>query len=104
MTKKRPRTSRREAEREAEKLAEGRTRLALLDQGGSWERPLRVDSASQIELRAESLRCPRCEGELRVHEHVARVVAGHSLRLVDARCKQCGARREVWFVIASELN
>lgn len=104
MTKKRPRTTRREAEREAEKLADARVRLALLEQGGSAERPMRVDSASQIELRVESMRCARCEGELRVHEHLARVVGGHALRMVDARCKRCGARREVWLVIASTLN
>lgn len=104
MTKKRDRTSRREAERAAEKLADARVKLALLEQGGSAERPIRVDSASQIELRVESMRCPRCEGELRVHEHVARVVAGHALRMVDARCKRCGHRREVWLVIASDLN
>lgn len=104
MTKKRARTTRRETERDALKLADARERLAKLEQGGSCERPMRVESASQIELRAEALRCPRCESELRVHEHVARVVGGQSLRMVDARCKQCGAQREVWFVIASDLN
>jgi uncharacterized protein with PIN domain len=102
--KKRDRTLRREAERDAEKLADARQKLALLEQGGSPERPIRVDSASQIELRVESMRCARCDGELKVHEHVARVVAGQSLRMVDARCKRCGTRREVWLVIAHDLN
>lgn len=104
MTKKRDRTVRREALRDAEKLADARQRLALLDQGGSAERPIRVQSASQIELRVESMRCPRCDGELKVNEHVARVAAGHSLRMVDARCKRCGTRRDVWLVIGSDLN
>jgi len=104
MTKKRDRTLRREAERDAEKLADAREKLSLLEQGGGWERPIRVDSASQIELRVESMRCPRCDGELKVFEHVARVVAGHALRMVDARCKRCRHRREVWLVIASDLN
>ena len=104
MSKKRDRTVRREAERDAEKLADARQRLALLEQGGSSERPIRVDSASQIELRVESMRCARCDGELKVHEHVARSVAGQSLRMVDARCKRCGTRRDVWLVIASDLN
>ena len=104
MSKKRDRSVRREAERDAEKLADARQRLALLEQGGSWERPIRVESASQIELRVESMRCARCDGELKVHEHVARNVGGHSLRMVDARCKRCGTRREVWLVIASDLN
>lgn len=104
MTKKRDRTVRREAERDARKLADAKEKLAALEQGGAPDRPIRVDSASQIELRVESMRCARCEGELRVHEHVARVVLGHSLRMVDARCKRCGTRREVWLVIASDLN
>ena len=104
MSKKRERTQRREAERDAEKLADAREKLARLEQGGSWERPIRVESASVIELRVESMTCARCGGELRVVEHVARVVAGQSLRMVDAKCKHCGTRREVWFVIASSLN
>jgi hypothetical protein len=104
MSKKRERTTRREAERAAEKLADARERLAALEPGGSWERPIRVESASQVEIRVESMHCPRCDGELRVKEHAARVVSGQSLRVVDAQCKRCGHRREVWLVIASDLN
>ena len=99
MSKKRDRTLRREAVRDAGKLAEAREKLARLEPGGSAECPIRVESASQVELRVESLRCPRCDGELRVHEHAARMVAGHPRRVVDARCKRCGRSREVWLTI-----
>lgn len=95
---------RREIERDARKLADAKEKLARLEQGGAADRPIRVDSASQVELRVESMRCARCDGELRVREHVARVEGGHALRMVDAFCKRCGAGREVWLVIASDLN
>jgi hypothetical protein len=102
--KKRPRTSKRESEREALKLADAREKLAGLEQGGAPERPIRVDSASVIEIRAESMRCPRCDGELKLDEHTAHVVDGLSVRKLAMRCKQCGAPRALWFVIASSLN
>jgi hypothetical protein len=90
---KRPRTARREQERALEKLAEARVKLARLEAGGDPARPLEVESASVIELRAESQRCLRCDGELRVHEHRA----GHAVREVELRCKRCGAPRLLWF-------
>lgn len=102
--KKRERTLRREAERDAEKLGDARERLAALEPGGSPERPIRVESASQVELRVESLRCPRCDGELRVNEHAAKTIRGLALREVDARCKRCAHRRDVWLVIARDLH
>ena len=104
MSKKRPRTARREIDRAEEKLAEARTKLARLEPGGSPALPIRVDSASVVELRVESMRCPRCDGELRVNAHEARKVSGTLLREVDARCKRCGTRRDVWLLIASDLN
>jgi hypothetical protein len=102
--KKRARTERREAARDSVKLADAREKLSQLEAGGAPGRPIRVDSASVIELRAESMRCARCEGELKVEEHTAHVVDGLSVRRVDARCKHCGTRRTIWFVIGHELN
>lgn len=102
--KKRPRTSRREAERDALKLADAKEKLSLLEAGGAPGRPIRVESASVIELRAESMRCPRCDGELKVEEHTAHVVEGLSVRKVATRCKHCGSPRTIWFVIGSDLN
>ena len=58
MSKKRPRTARREIDRAEEKLAEARTKLARLEPGGSPARPIRVyipftaGSAADIIMRA----------------------------------------------------
>jgi hypothetical protein len=102
--KKRARTDRRETTREALKLADAREKLSRLEAGGEAGRPIRVESASVIELRAESMRCPRCDGDLKIAEHTAHVVDGLAVRKVDTRCKHCGAPRTIWFVIGSDLN
>ena len=94
---KRPRTVRRELERDLAKLADAKEKLARLEPGGDPARPIEVPSASVIELRAESHRCARCDGELRVHEHRA----GHGTREVELRCKACGTRRVLWFRVAA---
>jgi hypothetical protein len=101
MAKRRPsaRTERRERERAAEKLVRDRERLARLEPGGAPERPIPVDSASQIEPHAVSMGCLRCEGDLRVDEHAAVSVDGASLRRVTLLCARCGSRRDVWFAI-----
>ena len=101
--KPRARTARREAERDAQKLADARTRLAFLEPGGAPERPIDVTSASQVEPRVESLSCPRCEGRLRVDEHRAGSVHGELLREVIAKCRACGAARTVWMRVRPPL-
>ena len=58
---KRERTLRRESARKAERLARNRERLFLLELGGSPERPIDVDSAAVVEIRARGVPCPRCE-------------------------------------------
>lgn len=104
MTKKpRARTLRREEARAREKLARDREKLARLEAGGSPERPVRLESASQVEVHARSLPCPRCGGELRVDEHVAQVVGEQRLRLARMSCPSCGARRDAWFRLAPAL-
>jgi hypothetical protein len=104
MTKKsRPRTERRAQERALEKLARDRDKLARLEAGGSPERPLVLESASQVEVHARTLRCTRCDGELRVDEHLARVVAGQRLRLARLTCPRCAAKRDAWFRLEPQL-
>ena len=88
---------RRELERDLAKLADAKEKLARLEPGGEPSRPIEVPSASVIELRAESYRCARCDGELRVHEHRA----GHGVREVELRCKGCGTRRVLWFRVTA---
>jgi hypothetical protein len=109
MTKKRPRTERRERERALDKLGRDRERLARLEPGGTPERPVVVESASQIEPHALAMSCLRCDGEERLDEHAAVTVPASGgagevrLRVTRLRCARCGARREVWFSIAPSL-
>lgn len=90
MTRKR--TARREAERAKKKLDEARLKLALLAEGFSAERPIRVVSASQIEPHVRNMTCPVDDIALNVLDHAAD-------RVVTAECKQCGRRYEIHFTI-----
>jgi hypothetical protein len=102
----RPRTERRELEREARKLAEARARLARLEAGGTPGRPIDVESASQIEPRALGLACSTCvidRSAMRFDEHEAVQREGERLRIVRMHCGVCGTRRDVWFRIAPSL-
>lgn len=94
--RKRARAERRQLDRDLEKLIDARQKLARLEPGGESLRPIEVASASVIEVRALSHRCPACDGELRVHEHRA----VRDLREVELRCKQCGRPRTLWFRVA----
>ena len=106
---KRARTQRREAERDARKLAEARRKLAALEAGGSPERPVEVVSASTIEPQAQSTACVVCDApSMRIDEHVvethgASADGGRRLRVVRVRCPRCGDRREIYFRIGTTL-
>jgi hypothetical protein len=104
MTKKRPRTERRERERAAVKLAEARLKLARLEPGGSPERPIEVDSASVVEPHALAIGCAACGEATRLEEHgVVHVPGARSLRVARVRCSRCGARREIFFRLGTTL-
>ena len=76
--------------------------LASLTPGGSRERPIRVTSASVVEVRTSALSCPLCGGSYRLDEHVA-PAAG--LRRVDVHCRQCSTPRSIWFrIVPIDLN
>ena len=97
---KRARTDRREATRAAEKLARQREKLALLDPGGTPERPIDVTTAAVIEPHARAEPCLRCgERAARVAEHEAREIDGSRLRVVRIACPRCGAGRTLYFRI-----
>jgi hypothetical protein len=100
---KSPRAERRERQRAADKLAGGREKLARLEAGGAPERPLQVESASQIEPGALALACLRCDGPNRLEEHAAETIDGERLRVVRMACARCGAKRAVWFQIKVTL-
>ena len=95
--KKKARTERRLRERAALKLAKQRERLASFEAGGSPERAIEVESASQVEVHARSIPCARCDGSLIVREHTAETVDGARLRVARMECPTCGARRDTYF-------
>ncbi|HEY4015650.1 MAG TPA: hypothetical protein VGM06_20060 [Polyangiaceae bacterium] len=99
----RPRAERRQAARSEDRIARGRERLARLDPGGVPERPIDVESASQIEPHAAATACLRCEGANRLKEHAAEIVGGDRLRIVRMECARCGTKRDLWFRIMTPL-
>ncbi len=72
-------------------------RLARLEPGGSPERPLSIDSAAIVDVRAEANPCPLCGGSLKLEEHSADVVNGVRLRIAAVACTLCGTRRSIYF-------
>jgi hypothetical protein len=84
-------------------LALARERLARIEPGGAPSRPVDVDSASQIEVRAESTPCLRCQGPYRIDEHTAECLEGEHVRVIHARCHHCGARRVMYFRVRPAL-
>ena len=97
----RPRSEQREQQRAREKLWHAREKLALLEPGGSPERPLEVSSASVVEARAEAELCLRCSAPMQCREHVAQTVRGVLLRVAHLRCRSCGTTRQLYLRIAS---
>lgn len=100
--KKKPsaRALRRQEERDVSKLARSKEKLAGLELGGSPERPIEIRSASEVEVMARSTRCSRCEGAMRLDEHVAETIGSQRLRIARLSCALCGAKRSVYFRLA----
>lgn len=99
----RKRTERRTAERAAVKGAKERLALATKLPGGSPEAPLRVSTASLVEPTALSEPCVVCGAPMLLVDHEARVVGGTSLRIVTAKCRDCGTRRSIYLEIVQAL-
>lgn len=78
-------------------------RLAQLETGGTPERPIDLASASEVEVHARSMPCPRCGGELRVEEHLAETFGGARLRVARVVCSDCHARRSIYFRLGATL-
>lgn len=101
--KPRTRTLSRLFQRKQDKLVDDRERLAALEPGGSAERPIMLEAASQLTLRTESFACLACNGPVRYVEDRVVEVAGDLRRVATAECKHCGKRRELWFQIEKQL-
>lgn len=101
----RPRTTARTLERRRDRLAEDREKLALLEPGGSPERPIEVRSASVVEARAEAEACLRCDIPMRCEEHTTLETRTGLLRVARLRCPRCGVRRDLYLrIVESYLN
>jgi hypothetical protein len=84
-------------------VAEAREKLARLENGGAAAHPLDVESASQIEVRALSMPCLRCDGPYRLDEHTAETIGGAAVRVVNVHCGHCGAARVLYFRVRTAL-
>jgi hypothetical protein len=103
-TKKPSRAERRQAARDAVKLARARTKLAAMEAGGAPDRPIDVPTASLVEPHAASLRCAACGEAVRVIEHAAVTTAdARRLRVAHVQCAQCGVARAIYFRIGTAL-
>ena len=99
----RSRSERRAKARAASKLAKNLDRLAKLGPGGSPERALSIETPAQVDVEVAAMRCPVCEGALRVDEHAAETIGGHRLRVARVVCAFCGAKRAIYFRLAETL-
>jgi hypothetical protein len=79
-------------------------RLARLEDGGSPERPIEIDSPAVVDIRAVSKPCPLCEGSLKLDEHAAVELDGERLRVASVTCTQCGAGRSIYFRLRASLQ
>jgi hypothetical protein len=100
----RKRSQIRGAQRSAVKDAKRRLKLAMLEEGGSPERPIRVSSASVVEPHVESMPCVVCGQKVRIDAHDARDQNGIVLRSVHVKCTQCGVARTVYVVATQFVN
>lgn len=98
--KPRPRTVRRQLERDQRHLLAAKLKLATLSEGGSISRAFSVESASVVEARATTFPCLACEQTTHVLAHEAITDGPHRLRQVTVGCTRCGMRRSLFFKIA----
>jgi len=109
MSKKppRPRAARRAAAQANRRAVERVEKLGTQLPGGAPEQPLRVTSASVVEVRARAARCLVCDGELELRAHLAEADAPagvrRDLRRVELACRACGRPRRLWFRVEPVL-
>lgn len=100
MRKVRARTVRRAQDRAVEKHARAADRVFLASEGGTPARPLVVTAGSQVEAKALSVRCPRCQGRHQITEHRAGVEGGHRVRALTLSCLSCRSARVLYVAVA----
>jgi hypothetical protein len=88
--------------RRHQKLVRDLEQLARLAPGGGADRPIEIASPAQVEVMARGP-CPLCGGSLRLDEHAAETVGGARLRIARVACTTCGARRSIYFRLATPM-
>jgi hypothetical protein len=96
------RAARRSLQRDVEKTRRDIDRLDALSPGGSPDRPIELESPSQVEVDAEGRPCPFCRGAVRVLSHDAEVHGKERLRVAQVECKQCHTKRARYYVLAEQ--
>jgi hypothetical protein len=85
---------------EAEHETHARLNAARQKPGGSPENPIHVPTPAVVKPRAESHKCPNCDGHCRLEDHLVMHHSSGSLRVAQLECKQCGIQHELFFKIA----
>ena len=88
----------RDREQLTRQLIRDREQLAVLEVGGSRDRPFHITSTAVVEVRVRNLACPQCAGGYKLVEHRA---PAPGLRQTTVRCKLCGISRDLWFKLVS---
>jgi hypothetical protein len=96
------RAARRERDRTTVKFARDVERLYRLDPGGSPERPIQLEAASQLDSHATARPCPLCQGTLRLDDHTAETIEGARLRVAHLSCTSCHVRRTLYFQLPTK--
>ncbi len=78
-------------------------RLAELAPGGNPSRPIEIETPPLVEVMVAAMRCPLCDGTLRLDEHAAEVIDGERLRIAHLTCTSCGIPREIYFRLNAPL-
>jgi hypothetical protein len=92
-----PNAARRAKDRDAEKARRDLERLDAASRGGSAERPIELESASQVEPDAEARPCPLCGGSMRLVSHDA----PEGLRVARVICRRCHVERSRFYRLAA---
>ena len=88
----------RDREQLARQLIRDREQLAVLEVGGSRDRPFHITSPAVVEVRVRNLACPQCDGGYKLVDHRA---PAPGLRQAAVRCTVCGVSRDLWFKLVS---
>jgi hypothetical protein len=78
-------------------------RLARLAPGGTPDHPIPIETPPLVEVTVAAMRCPLCEGTLRLDEHAAETIDGDRLRIAHLTCTTCGVPREIYFRLSAPL-